>query len=35
VTNATPEPALALMRYLGRDATRTVWTKGGLEPAGD
>jgi len=34
-TNATPEPAQALMRYLGRDATRAVWTKGGLEPAGD
>jgi molybdate transport system substrate-binding protein len=34
-TNATPEPALQLMRYLGRDATRAVWIKGGLEPAGD
>jgi len=33
--NATPEPALALMRYLSRDATRAVWMKGGLEPAGD
>jgi molybdate transport system substrate-binding protein len=33
--NATPEPALALARYLGRDATRAVWIKGGLEPAGD
>jgi molybdate transport system substrate-binding protein len=35
VTNATPEPALALARYLGRDATRTVWIKGGLEPVGE
>ena len=34
-TNATPEPALALVRYLGRAATRTVWIKGGLEPAGE
>lgn len=33
-TNATPEPALALARYLGRDATRAVWIKGGLEPVG-
>lgn len=34
-TNATPEPALALARYLARDATRAVWIKGGLEPAGE
>ena len=34
-TNAAPEPALALARYLGRDATRVVWIKGGLEPAGE
>jgi hypothetical protein len=30
-TNAAPEPALA--RYLGRDTTRAIWIKGGLEPA--
>ena len=34
-TNATPEPALELVRYLSRDATRAVWIKGGLEPAGE
>jgi molybdate transport system substrate-binding protein len=34
-TNATPEPALALVRYLSRDATRATWTKGGLEPVGE
>jgi molybdate transport system substrate-binding protein len=34
-TNAAPEPALALARYLGREATRAVWIKGGLEPAGE
>ena len=34
-TNATPEPALALARYLGRGATRAVWVKGGLEPMGE
>jgi molybdate transport system substrate-binding protein len=33
-SNATPEPALALARYLGREGTRAVWIKGGLEPAG-
>ena len=33
--NAAPEPALALARYLGREATRAVWIKGGLEPAGE
>jgi molybdate transport system substrate-binding protein len=33
-TNAAPEPALALVRYLARDATRAVWIKGGLEPVG-
>lgn len=35
LTNATPEPALALARYLSREATRPVWIKGGLEPAGE
>lgn len=35
VTNADPEPALALARYLGRNATRPVWIKGGLEPASE
>ena len=34
-TNAAPEPALALMRYLGNPATRPIWIKGGLEPMGD
>jgi molybdate transport system substrate-binding protein len=34
-TNATPEPALELVRYLSRNATRPVWIKGGLEPAGE
>jgi molybdate transport system substrate-binding protein len=34
-TNSAPEPALQLMRYLGRDATRAVWVKGGLEPVGE
>jgi len=34
-TNASPEPALALARFLGRSETRTTWTKGGLEPAVD
>jgi hypothetical protein len=34
-TNTAPEPALALARFLGRDATRAVWIKGGLEPAGE
>jgi molybdate transport system substrate-binding protein len=34
-TNPTPEPALELVRYLARDATRTVWIKGGLEPVGE
>ena len=35
VTNAVPEPALALVRYLGREATRATWIKGGLEPVGE
>ena len=35
MTNAAPEPALALARYLGREATRAVWIKGGLEPIGE
>ena len=30
--NDAPEPALALARYLGREATRTIWIRGGLEP---
>jgi molybdate transport system substrate-binding protein len=34
-TNKTPEPALALARYLGRGETRAIWIKGGLEPATD
>jgi molybdate transport system substrate-binding protein len=34
-TNAAPEPALALARHLGGTATRAVWIKGGLEPAGE
>jgi molybdate transport system substrate-binding protein len=33
--NATPEPALALARYLARDATRAEWMKAGLELARD
>jgi len=33
MSNATPEPALAFVHYLGRGATRAVWIKGGLEPA--
>jgi len=32
-TNTTPEPALALARFLGRAETRATWIKGGLEPA--
>ncbi len=35
LTNADPEPALALTRYLSRAVTRPVWIKGGLEPAGE
>ena len=35
MTNATPEPALALAKFLSRDATRSVWIKGGLEPIGE
>ena len=35
MTNAAPSSALALARYLGREATRAVWIKGGLEPIGE
>lgn len=35
VTNAAPDPALALVRYIGREATRATWIKGGLEPVGE
>ena len=35
VSNTAPEPALALVRYLGRESTRAIWIKGGLEPAGE
>jgi molybdate transport system substrate-binding protein len=35
LTNANPEPALALARFLGRAETRAIWVKGGLEPAGE
>jgi molybdate transport system substrate-binding protein len=34
-TNATPGPALELVHYLGRNATRAVWVTGGLEPVGE
>jgi molybdate transport system substrate-binding protein len=34
-TNAAPEPALALLKYLARPATLPVWTKAGLEAAGE
>jgi ABC-type molybdate transport system substrate-binding protein len=30
-TNATPEPALALLAYFKRAASRPVWDKAGLE----
>ena len=35
VSNAAPEPALALLRRLGGEATRATWIKGGLEPVGE
>jgi len=34
-TNSAPEPALALLKYLTQPATQVVWTKAGLELAGD
>jgi len=34
-SNATPEPALALLKYLTLAAARPIWTKAGLEVAGD
>jgi molybdate transport system substrate-binding protein len=34
-SNAAPEPALALLKYLALPATRPTWTKAGLELAGD
>ena len=33
VTNTNPDAALAFLRYLGRDAARAVWSRGGLELA--
>jgi molybdate transport system substrate-binding protein len=35
VTNATPDAALALLKYFQRPASRPVWDKAGLEVAGD
>ena len=34
-TNTTPEPALALLKYLAQPAARPIWTKAGLEQAGE
>lgn len=34
-SNAAPEPALALLKYLTNAATRPIWTKAGLEVAGE
>jgi molybdate transport system substrate-binding protein len=34
-TNSSPELALALLKYLTRPASRPVWTKAGLEVAGE
>jgi len=33
-TNAAPDPALALLKFLARPATRPVWTGFGLEAVG-
>ena len=33
LTNTNPDAALAFVRYLGRDAARAVWSRGGLELA--
>lgn len=35
VTNASPEAALALLKYFRRPASRAVWDKAGLELAGN
>src|SRR5262249_53699889 len=35
VTNAAPEPALALLKHFQRAAARPVWDKAGLEVVGD
>ena len=35
VTNAAPDAALALLKYLQRPASRPVWDKAGLEVAGE
>jgi len=34
-TNAAPEPALALLKFLARAGTRPVWTSFGLEVVGE
>ena len=34
-TNAAPEPALALLKYFSRAASRSVWTNAGLEVIGE
>ena len=34
-TNAAPEPALALLKYFARPASRPVWDKAGLEVMGE
>ena len=34
-SNAAPEPALALLKYLTQPAARPTWTKAGLEVAGE
>jgi hypothetical protein len=34
-TNAAPDAALALVKYLHRPASRPVWDKAGLEVAGE
>ena len=35
VTNAAPEPVLALLKYFHRPASRAVWEKAGLEIVGE
>ncbi len=35
VTNAAPEPALALLKYFHRPASQPVWDKAGLEVVGE
>jgi molybdate transport system substrate-binding protein len=35
ITNATPDPALALLAFLKRPAARAAWDKAGLDVAGD